>query len=856
MRFNLGRNPPRFRLWIQIVVVILSVSVPPTGAMSSPLLVGGSIAAPTPILHTTFQDRVPNQGVPAISHDGIHKSAPQPKCAISGRLGGECPSTLPIILQRAIGNSTHANWNQLPSSSDISCGNQLVYDAADRYLLCAEASVNKTWLYSNGSWTVDNLTSTPDLQVTTYDAADGYVLGFSINETWKFVGGLWTQVYPIPHPSVRFPAMEYDSTDGYVLLFGGLVGNTPVNSSWLYRAGSWTNITGSHSPPSGGKSRLADDPPSRSVVLYGSYISFPNGPLVEENLTWEFSNGSWKNVTHSVQPGPGPNVLAPQLSVLMNYDPSYRHVIAANRTQMWVLTDENWTAFRPTRYPTFPSTIGMGIATYDPVLSAWFLIADGNSTPFPTWIFGSAFVRFNVSTQNDGSVFPFASAQLNTSSSLTTDLGFGNDLIWETAQPWAHFSHWAVSGNLSMTLIYSGGQVVGDQLSVLGPGAVTAFYVETPRLSFHLVPSTCGTISFNGSAVGDGTSSFFLHGSYSASAISCATGLHFYRWLGSKNVSIANASSATTTVRLATGNGTLSAFFASDVTLVIDHPQYGSVDVNGTPFQAGRIEELIPGSYSVQAIADPWGKFAGWSTTGTGVTLSGSTLTVTGVGDGTLWARFGFYPEVRLVVNASPGAPAPCTSVTIDGQLIESGHGTRVSVGTYPIYAGNCTSMNELFHRWVSSRNLTIQQRSNSSTQVEVAGNGTLTAEFVPAFPVEFIILNRGQVELNASKVSSLQLFLLLGGTYPLKAMADSGYRFENWSTSGAVSVSGSTLVVVGSGTVTADFVAITPSGNSSSAHGGEVANWWWKVGLPISAVAGGVLLAVIVHSLRARKRE
>ncbi len=93
------------------------------------------------------------------------------------------------------------------------------------------------------------------------DPKDGYVLLFGgppvidssgnyvgeLNMTWSYRGGVWTNE-SIPGPSPRYgTSMVFDSTDGYVLLFGGASGierasNDPTyptvwnNDTWIYTA--------------------------------------------------------------------------------------------------------------------------------------------------------------------------------------------------------------------------------------------------------------------------------------------------------------------------------------------------------------------------------------------------------------------------------------------------------------------------------------------------------------------------------------------------------------------------------------------------------------------------------------------
>jgi len=97
--------------------------------------------------------------------------------------------------------------------------------------------------------------------------------------------------------------MIYDSTDGYVILFGGEKTGAPTvyyNDTWEFQAGHWTNLTSATAPSGRFGSQLADDPADHAVVLFGG-----RGPHAGEanlNDTWEFHAGVWTNVTHGVAP--------------------------------------------------------------------------------------------------------------------------------------------------------------------------------------------------------------------------------------------------------------------------------------------------------------------------------------------------------------------------------------------------------------------------------------------------------------------------------------------------------------------------------------------------------------------------
>lgn len=102
----------------------------------------------------------------------------------------------------------------------------------------------------------------------------------------------WVQVTPGTAPSARAGySMVYvpvhSGHGGYVLLFGGKgAGNQYQSDTWEYSGGSWTNITSTAGSPPSARSEagIAYDSVDNYVVLFGG--EGKNGP---QNDTWEFN---------------------------------------------------------------------------------------------------------------------------------------------------------------------------------------------------------------------------------------------------------------------------------------------------------------------------------------------------------------------------------------------------------------------------------------------------------------------------------------------------------------------------------------------------------------------------------------
>jgi hypothetical protein len=97
--------------------------------------------------------------------------------------------------------------------------------------------------------------------------------------TWKFQGGIWTQIQTqnAPFASANSPpVVAYDSSDGYVLLYGGDNGgscNCETNRTWSYHDGVWTQFSGP--APTEIPFQLLFDPALDKILLIsGGYWTF------------------------------------------------------------------------------------------------------------------------------------------------------------------------------------------------------------------------------------------------------------------------------------------------------------------------------------------------------------------------------------------------------------------------------------------------------------------------------------------------------------------------------------------------------------------------------------------------------
>jgi PKD domain len=198
---------------------------------------------------------------------------------------------------------------------------------------------------------------------------DGTGLNISLTPTSSAPGAnrgwlLWNNT---TNPPARYwAAMSDDPAEGGVLLFGGIsAANIPLNDTWLFHAGHWTELcSGSSAPPTCPSSpparysmSMTYDPTDQGVVLYGGTFQ---STAYED--TWLFHNGSWVNETSTANPGadPGPMV----------YDASDGYVLMFTPVgSTWTFSNGTWTRLTPTSSPAG----GLGALFYDAAMSVVIL---------------------------------------------------------------------------------------------------------------------------------------------------------------------------------------------------------------------------------------------------------------------------------------------------------------------------------------------------------------------------------------------------------------------------------------------------------------------------------------------------
>ncbi|HZY93198.1 MAG TPA: PKD domain-containing protein [Thermoplasmata archaeon] len=158
-------------------------------------------------------------------------------------------------------------------------------------------------------------------------------------------------------------AMDYDPLLGEVVLFGGNdVNGNALSDTWEFSGGSWTQITTSSSPSARWGDALVYDPAEKGLVLFGGR----DQSLNYFNDTWLYNASGWTNITPA-----GPSPSARNVNGRMSYDAGDGylllegggHINVPNFNDTWKFANGKWTNLSSTVTGPAP-TVG-GQTAYD-----------------------------------------------------------------------------------------------------------------------------------------------------------------------------------------------------------------------------------------------------------------------------------------------------------------------------------------------------------------------------------------------------------------------------------------------------------------------------------------------------------
>ena len=171
---------------------------------------------------------------------------------------------------------------------------------------------NDTWLLRPTSWLNEtaNFGPGPNASGTVvYDDGDRVTLLLggnpSHNHLWALARGKWREVFAAGTPSLadlNESAAAYDPVGGFVLYVAGGNGTPVAGTTWAFRAGLWTNLSGnlSRAPPAASNLSLAGGSDNSSAILVEGDPATSTGAA--RNETWGFSGVPFQ-VRFSVTPG-------------------------------------------------------------------------------------------------------------------------------------------------------------------------------------------------------------------------------------------------------------------------------------------------------------------------------------------------------------------------------------------------------------------------------------------------------------------------------------------------------------------------------------------------------------------------
>jgi hypothetical protein len=428
-------------------------------------------------------------------------------------------------------------------------------------------------------------------------------------------------------------------------------------------------------------------------------------------------------------------------------------------------------------------------------------------------------------------------------------VGPGNYSVSADAIGGSGFTGWRTTGSVSIT---TPPDDPWANLWVQGNGSVEATFGSTPvrtRVTYD-VPSgplgadavVTGGFLFSGAPpvahLDEGGNADLPVGTYGIQAYP-PPGWTFGGWEAGPGLIVAGAALPYTWLTI-TGTANASSLNASfeptsgnvSVEFWVSGSAGGTISFDGIATSGYTTHTVTVGSYRIVATPNPGGVFAGWYAYGDGELSDqgeNSTLAVEGASVELLGV---FEDQINLTVT-----PSGDGAITANGAgPYESGSSTELDPGTYVVESDPYPG--EVFAGWQSSdpAALWVVDPQAPETAIVVNDSAGLTLTLSTATTTWLRVSNApstgGTITFDGMPgyaSSNTSLPVSVGGSYPIAAVADPGYTFSAWSTTGSAtvrsSVAGPVVSVTGTnGTLTAEYAPER---------------------VPVSFVAAGVLSAI-----------
>ncbi len=302
--------------------------------------------------------------------------------------------------------------------------------------------------------------------------------------------------------------------------------------------------------------------------------------------------------------------------------------------------------------------------------------------------------------------------------------GVGNyTVIEQPASGWS-FAGWGSTSGIRMITFGSTTNFVLEGTQFYG--IVAAFF--SPSVKIVDSPAAGGQVAL--ASQGDlplpsGVSYLMAPGTYTLAAAPNSTYV-FSSWsVSSRSALWATAPDRAVTALVVNQSGTVTANFASmtgtglELWLNDTAAAGGRILFNYQFYSNGQSNSSVgAGVYTAFPIPNVGYLFAGWSARG-GITVNGNLATIaSGSGTGSLTALFVTRPVVVGMVGYG--------TLALHGATVGTGTSTPLDLGNYSISVTLPT--NTTFLGWVALGDLSVVSPSSTSSQVDVAGPGTLLA--------------------------------------------------------------------------------------------------------------------------------
>jgi PKD repeat protein len=355
---------------------------------------------------------------------------------------------------------------------------------------------NQTWAYASGNWV--NLTDRRSAPPARYGAVMDYdpnmqglllfgghsAFGTYLNDTWLFQAGSWTNLTRISlttPPSRVYASMAFDPQpeENGSVLFGGHVWNMGASSdTWIWEGwAGWVQLNASVTPPETYEASMAYDPLLQAIVLYGC----GDGCTIGENWTWELYSGEWWHVAASPPGNVG------RVGAVMTWDPALSSILLFGGYGFTGLLNDTWT-FSGSAWQQLPTLASNPSGRYDSTMSS-------DSSSFPPLLFGgSQFYPYGSDLVNDTWVFE-----------VPPVVSLASPAAAEASAP-VDLTLTVVNGTAPYSALFTFGDGTHDLDSVTGGTITIPHTYSKPGVYYPMVNVTdaAGVLRFGGAAAGTG----------------------------------------------------------------------------------------------------------------------------------------------------------------------------------------------------------------------------------------------------------------------------------------------------------------------------------------------------------------